>query len=251
MKALPTQFDRSRRPTAVATPTCSSCCCCCCCAATIITSSAIIAQKVQHEGQLHAVPHRRIYTLIAALYLPLGLAVGLLVYWTLDAVLATCSVHTDHSYSPDYTYQSCDHPGAAPAVILGIATPIILLWLVYSRVGIARPVGRTAATVAILLGVFWAELMVGGALLLSSFDSGDPIGGYAYVALAVLVTLVVSIRYGVRLRRPNWPSADTGAPPPPPFLPAGSESPDKLSPSTSPTFLPDLSLPEKHDDSGA
>jgi hypothetical protein len=209
MKALQTQFDNQRLSSAVATPTCSSCCCCCCCLATSVAASSLLAQRVGKEGEKHQIEHRHLYTVLAALFVPI---VGLLVYlgfWTINSFLSSC---TNRSYSDGgEIYSVCTNPGAATIWPLLFIVPMVVLWFLYSRVHIEQPVKRAAWVTALIAVAFTVELFAGAVLILTGA------GGIVYLILVPLIVGWISKWYHNHLGKE---SAEQGAALTPAALPS-------------------------------
>ncbi len=194
MIALKTQFDDKRLSNAVATPTCSSCCCCCCCLATSIASSSLLAQRVGKEGEKHQVHNRHLLTILSALFVPITGALAYLGFWTINSLLATCTertyntiVHSAHGHADTYTV--CTNPGAAAIWPLLIVAPMAVLWFLYSRVHIKKPVKRAALVTLLIAIAFTAEVFVGAALILTG------IGGIAYLIMIPIIVGWISVWY--------------------------------------------------------
>lgn len=191
MKALQTQFDDKRLSNAVATPTCSSCCCCCCCLATSIAASSLLAQRVGKEGEKHQVHNRHLLTVLSALFVPL---VGILVYlgfWIINSLLKTCTEKTyefSSSYGPD-TYTICTNPGAASIIPLLIIAPMLVLWFLYSRVHIEKPVKRAVLVTVLIAIAFSIEFFAGAFLILTG------IGGIVYLIMVPVIIGWISVWY--------------------------------------------------------
>lgn len=194
MKALATQFDDRRLATAVATPTCSSCCCCCCCLATSIASSSLLAQRIAKEGEKHQVPSRHLLTVLSALFVPITAGLVYMGFWTLNLIFTTCTmrtydglIHSTHNHADTYTV--CTNPGAASVLPLMVIAPFLVLWFLYARVHIEKPIKRALLVTSLIAVAFTAEFFGGAFLILTG------IGAVGYLIMIPIVVGWISVWY--------------------------------------------------------
>ncbi|PKQ25225.1 MAG: hypothetical protein CVT64_11015 [Actinobacteria bacterium HGW-Actinobacteria-4] len=231
MKALATQFETDRKTSAVATPTCSSCCCCCCCLATVVSTSGVAALRVNAEGQRNGVAIPGVYVLLAALFAPIAVVVGVLVANVVPLVPGVCAGGFD-SYGNGYARGCVVEPGFA-GLIAGVIAAGVILWLTFRGARVSNRWGRLGSLYALFIVGFVIEFVVGGFLLLSLAYGGIIV----YMVVAGAAAVGVLVAYNRRLSRENallgWPVATY---PPLPPDPDPAERP-------TPTFLPDPDIP--------
>jgi hypothetical protein len=191
MKALVTQFDDKRLSNAVATPTCSSCCCCCCCLATTIASSSLLAQRISKEGKKLQIPDRKLLTLLAALFAPVTAALVYFGFWSINSLLRTCS---DQSFVFSGTvinepYTTCTNPGSAFIFPLVAIVPFLVIFYLYKRVHIEKPLKRSLLVTSLIATSFAIEAAIGASLIFSG------VGIIFYIIMIPVVIGWISIWY--------------------------------------------------------
>lgn len=184
MRALQTQFDDKRLSNAVATPTCSSCCCCCCCLATTVTSSALLALHIDKEGKKHQVHNRRLLTVLSTLFIPITGFLIYLVFWIINSLFAVC---TERQY-----YTECTKPGGDAVWPLLIVVPTLVLWFLYSRVHIKKPVIKAVLVALLVVIAFIAELFGGAVLLMNELGATSEMGGVGGVGYLILASIIAA-----------------------------------------------------------
>lgn len=170
MKALITQFDNKRLSSTVATPTCSSsCCCCCCCLATTLSSTSLLTQQVSEETKKNQVPHRMLLSVLAALYIPISAGLVALGYLIIDNLFKTCYQKTNYDFGNAVdTHTVCKSPNNFWIVLIAVLSVFSILYFLYLKIRIKRPLMR-ASLVTLLVGLaFGAEFIIGGLLILGN-----------------------------------------------------------------------------------
>lgn len=171
MKSLPTQFDDDKLASTVATPTCGGCCCCCCCClATSLTSSALLAEHVNNEGKKHRIPHLRFYTSLAALYVPIFLALVALMYLMIEVLKIPSINLLDMPYVP-------------------VVYVLLLLWFLYSRIQTKHAFVKAILVTLLIAAAFMLEILVGMYLLLTGLETGGLAFLYPLLAIATFVLI--------------------------------------------------------------
>ena len=197
MRAKPTQFDDKKLSNTVATPTCSSCCCCCCCLATSVAGSVVLAQDISKEADIHQVPNKQVYVLLAALFLPIS---ALTIYVTNSIFLAIVK----SACSSDEFTSSC-----ALSVmfirnsmfgLLGLSALVsfLIVYFLFKKVLAENPIRKSIVFLVLFSVAFAVELFVGGSLILST-------GGGGIFPYLILVPLVVL--WAMKLRENKTPVA--------------------------------------------
>ncbi len=189
MKALPTQFDKDRLSSAVATPTCSSCCCCCCCLATTISTSSLLAQKIGKEGELHQVKNRHLLTVLAALFVPIVAVLVYMGYWIINIALGGCITDITQPLN------SCSDAGLAYLIPLVFIVPLLTLWFLYSSVKIEYPLMRAVQITGLI-----AVAVIGEALLVAPLVFTG-VGGIIYLISIPIIVGWISVWYHKRIAK--------------------------------------------------
>lgn len=207
MKKVATQFDTLRHSTTISTPSCcGSSSCCCCCLATTIASSSLLAQRINKEAKREGLRSRKLLVLVAALFLPLA---GLLTYagWRLtNSLTRTCATE---SYSDVYgvnEYLQCTSPGNNALFLLVFFFPALVLWFLYSRVHIDKPVRRALMITGLIAVGFIAEFFVTGYMLMLT-----PLPPILYLIFVPLAVGWISVWYRNHLGTEDAPAKHDGA----------------------------------------
>lgn len=178
MKRQITQFDNDRNNATVATPTCSSCCCCCCCLITTLASSTILARRINQESKQKKIKDPAGLTILAALFLPVIVALTYLLTFAINKDFRHCTQQTSTYSFGASSYQFCSNPANNLYVIVPIAllVSIFVLSYLYVRVKMGRPVLRAVIVTAIVVTAIVVEAIGGAFLILST-------AGIAYIIL--------------------------------------------------------------------
>lgn len=197
MKRLPTEFDSNRLSQTVATPTCSSCCCCCCCLATTISASSLLGQRINQEAKQKHIPNATALTFAAYLFVPIVLAISYAIYSLLTPILSKCSIEYYDGYSGSQSYQSCSNGATALVLPVIIATILLVLWFLYSRIHFEHPWKRSFLVASVFAVAFVAEFFGGAALILTG------VGGIVYLVLVPVIIGWITIWYAKHLKNKN------------------------------------------------
>lgn len=153
MTPRPTQFDSGLSFRSAATPTCSSCCCCCCCVATILATPIVnggIGAKLAATRGMPREPAKLAATTAPIIGMVTAVAIGVLT-GAIEGLLG----------------QTWAWLWIAPGVAALVATYFALSWAadLAGRPGVA--LGWTAGLAGVFGVAFVAEVIAGGAIILS------------------------------------------------------------------------------------
>lgn len=125
-------------------------------------------------------------TVLSALFVPIVGALVYLGFWLINSMLSSCTEKT-YRYSEAYTV--CTNPGAAAIWPLLIIAPFLVLWFLYSRVQIEKPVKRALLVTTLIAVAFTAEFFGGAVLILTG------VGGIVYLILVPIIVGWITVWY--------------------------------------------------------
>lgn len=161
----------------------------------MISSSSLLAQRINREAKAHHTSDRAGLTILAALFVPVVLALVYGIFRVLSSILQDCTTRTYSSPSMSgYSYQVCRNPANALLLPIAIGSLVFVLWYLYKRVGIEGPLKRSLLVATLFSIAFTAEFFGGAMLILTG------VGGIVYLCLVPVVIGWLSVWYNKHLR---------------------------------------------------